>query len=250
VENVSIFNANIEGDYSKHLGKEGQWGYGIDIRGSRNIKISNCIISNCWGDGLVISSNPNKFTNNVKLFNTNNVTIERAVIDYNRRNGITIAGGENVIIRNSLISNTFGTQPKAGIDFEPDNSKPKMEGIYLENITFFNNASGINFYLNSYADKSVRKNIGIKLNNLVFEDQIMALVIYGFDQKIKKQALTGLVEVSGVKLKNVNKPIFRGADNHRIIPQFSIRNWNSAAKTMSKNELLKDVKNPIGLDIK
>lgn len=250
VENVSIYNANLEGDYSKHLGTAGAWGYGIDIRGSRNIKIENSIISNCWGDGICISSNHNKFTKNLNLFNTNNIIIKNSIIDYNRRNGITIAGGENISITNSLISNTFGVQPKSGIDFEPDNSKPKMENITLNNVKFYNNAFGLNFFLNSYADNKINKNIQVKINNLVFEDQITALVIYGYDKKIKKMPLKGLVEIDGVKLINVNNPIFRGPEDHRIIPDFSIRNWNNSSKKMDKNNILKGVKSQIGLDVK
>src|SRR5690606_19499049 len=34
VKNVNIYNAVLEGDYDRHLGKGGEWGYGIDIRGS------------------------------------------------------------------------------------------------------------------------------------------------------------------------------------------------------------------------
>lgn len=250
VENVSIYNADLEGEYSRHLGNAGAWGYGLDIRGSKNIKIYNCYIRNCWGDGIVISSNPNKFTKGLNLFETNNIVIENVVVDFNRRNGVTIAGGENIQIKNALISNTFGTQPKSGIDFEPDNGNHQLKNISLRDVTFFNNAFGLNFYLNSYAVHNKNKTLNIDANNLTFKDQITALVIYGFEKKPNKLPLLGQITINGVHLENVNNPIHKSMEDFKILPKFSISNWSANKGKINRNEMLKGVKNTRGLEVK
>ncbi len=251
VENVSLYDADIEGDFSRHLGEAGQWGYGVDIRGSRNIKIINLHVQNCWGDGIVISSNPNKFTNGVSLFDTKNVLIDNAIVDYNRRNGITIAGGENIVIRNSLISNTFGTQPKAAIDIEPDNGKPKLERISLTNLKFFNNASGLNFYLNSYANKNTNNRLDLTIKNLEFRDHIYALVIYGFDEKPNnKLPLSGHVSIENVELEGVTTPIHKGKPDYNILPRFSVKGWKAEGVLLNHDALLKGVKSKGSLELR
>src|SRR5690606_13104071 len=55
VENVTVTNANIEGDLKNHKGTKGEWGFGIDIRNAINITINNAKVSNCWGDGIVVA---------------------------------------------------------------------------------------------------------------------------------------------------------------------------------------------------
>jgi hypothetical protein len=41
VENVTIYNAKIQGDKHHHIGEKGEWGMGISIRGTKNIKLFN-----------------------------------------------------------------------------------------------------------------------------------------------------------------------------------------------------------------
>lgn len=225
VENVEIFNANLEGDYDKHLSNTGEWGYGIDIRGSRNITIENAFISNCWGDGICISSNTNRYTQKIKLFPTENVKIINTILDYNRRNGITIASGvENLLIDNLYVSNTFGTLPKAGIDIEPDNSKGKLDNIKIKNSSFYNNSAGINFHINNYLDKNINKSITIDIHNIIFKDQESAFYFSGFKNQPKKKGLIGHININHINLKNVRIPISRRNKGFNVYPQINFKN--------------------------
>lgn len=238
VENVNIYNAVLEGDYDKHLGKNGEWGYGIDIRGSRNVKILNASISNCWGDGICISSNQNTFTKGVKLLNTNNIRIENSLIDFSRRNGITIASGvENIYINRVTIANTYGTLPKAAIDIEPDHSKGKLSNIYITNSKFINNNAGINFYMNFYADSSKQNNVTAKVENVKFFDQESAFYFGGFGEKPNKVGLKGLISIKGVDMVNVRVPISRRQQSFGIYPDIRIEEVSINRKKGTKQNL-------------
>ena len=249
-KNISIYNATLKGDLDKHLGKTGEWGFGIDIRGSQNIKVVNAVITNCWGDGICISSNQNKFTTNQSLLQTSNIQIENSLIDYNRRNGITIASGvNNVLLKGLTISNTFGTLPKAGIDIEPDHSKGKLDNIKIYDSYFFNNNAGINIHINNYADKSVANNVSIDIANITFESQESALYFGGFTEKPNKRAMSGLINMNGLKMNKIRVPISRRMNGYGIYPNIKIRNVKINQKSPLKNELLRGMKDLDKVDI-
>ena len=52
-------------------------------------------------------------------------------------------------VRNSTFSNTNGTAPSAGIDFEPNDRNDRLEDIELTDLTIYNNSgNGIDFATN------------------------------------------------------------------------------------------------------
>src|SRR5690606_28703379 len=104
VENVTVTNANIEGDLKNNKGTKGEWGFGIDIRNSQNITINNATVSNCWGDGIVVAYGTKGFLGK-KNFETANIIISDFNISYCRRNGITVGGVNKLTINNGIISN-------------------------------------------------------------------------------------------------------------------------------------------------
>lgn len=60
VENVTVKNGIIVGDKEKHDYNSKQstheWGFGIEIKSSENIKLSNLEIYNTTGDGIIVTS--------------------------------------------------------------------------------------------------------------------------------------------------------------------------------------------------
>jgi len=145
-QNVNIYNAKITGDRLSHIGNDGEWGMGISIRGSDNIGIFNSVIKKCWGDGIYIGHSKT---------HSSNITIKGTYIDYNRRNGISIISVDKLLIKNSVFSNTFGTNPQTGIDIEPNYSINKLDNIVFENIVTFNNfKNGVLIHLNKLPGKN------------------------------------------------------------------------------------------------
>ena len=99
-------------DYqNRAIYKHSEWRFGIALFNSENIQIKNLSILSSGGDGVYIggSGTPNK-----------NIKLEELILDDHHRQGISIINVENLLIRKCQISNTQGTRPEAGIDFEPN----------------------------------------------------------------------------------------------------------------------------------
>jgi hypothetical protein len=131
ISNVKIYYANIEGDKYSHLAKDGQWGFGISIKSSRNITIYSPYIKKTWGDGIYIGQINNVPSEKILVYN--------AVIDDVRRNGISITSGRNINVINCYIANTHGNSPESGLDIEPNSINDIIENINIKNLTTFNN---------------------------------------------------------------------------------------------------------------
>jgi len=201
VENVQILNPNIVGDRVNHLGKGGEHGMGIAIRSSKNIKILNANIKNCWGDGIYIGR-LNQFDKEGMFVPSENINIEGAHLERNRRNALSLTSGKNIIIRNLIAINTNGTAPMAGIDIEPNANKDYLEGVILENILTENNRYGIQLCLKKMV--GVRNaNVDVIINNHIDNGSKVAFRIDKFDRAGKQ--LNGRVKVVNAKWKNNQK---------------------------------------------
>ena len=119
VDNVIISGGKIEGEKDKHLGDTGEWGNGISIGACDNIIISGVEISNCWGDSIGIGYS---YVGRNKPSGTNsrNIQILNCKLHHNRRQGISITGGSDILIQGCEIHDIAGTKPEFGIDIEPD----------------------------------------------------------------------------------------------------------------------------------
>lgn len=169
VRNITLINPQIIGDKYSHLGTTGEWGNGIVLRGTNNVKIRNAVIKECWGDGILVGAVYNSDVNTYKRY-CENTWINDTICDDNRRNGLTVGSAKGLFVRDSQFNNTKGTDPQAGIDIEPDSVYTLTEDIHFDNILLKNNAGrGIFFCLwLSYGDRddSPSKNISITCKNI------------------------------------------------------------------------------------
>ncbi|MFD4817508.1 hypothetical protein [Peribacillus butanolivorans] len=168
VSNVTILNPTIIGDKHSHKGTTGEWGHGITLQGTTNVKIHNAKVIECWGDGIYIGAVPMQGTRF-----SGNTWINKVICDDNRRNGLTVASVKGLYVQNSQFNNTTGVDPQAGIDFEPDNDTMFLEGIVFDNILLKNNGKRGVFYclwlLFGDKDDSPIKNVSITMNNIKSE---------------------------------------------------------------------------------
>ncbi|OES44987.1 right-handed parallel beta-helix repeat-containing protein [Domibacillus iocasae] len=156
-ENVKITGGTLIGDRYKHEGTEGEFGHGIYIGGnSSEITISNVRAQDFWGDGFFVEGNASQETY------PSSITIDNVESHNNRRQGISITAGKQIVVKNSIFSGTNGTPPAAGIDLErdPPYSLPLEEVELLNNEVFNNEGYGISFIYasNSSAQKNIVKN--------------------------------------------------------------------------------------------
>src|SRR5690606_10731018 len=208
--NVKIFSPKIVGDRKQHKGKEGEWGMGISVRSSSNVHIINPQISDCWGDGIYLGQNGQKISRNI--------SITHGLLDNNRRNGISVISVEGLRIENIVIANTNGTNPQAGIDFEPNNNKEQLKDVTVRNIYTFNNKNqGIFYCLNQLNGGA--EAVSISLENHLDNYSKNAIAIMNVDNIAKAkngniQALQGVLKFKNVEGKNnqVHLLIFDGSN--------------------------------------
>ena len=126
-----------------------EWRHALDIQAYVGMPVENIVIKGIHfeksgGDGICISGisgYPNSDPVQPK-----NILIQDVVCDDNHRQGISLTGGENVKIMNSVLQNTRGTAPEAGMDWEPD--WERLVNVGMTNCYFFNNRiKGIEMHL-------------------------------------------------------------------------------------------------------
>lgn len=240
VKNVSIVNPYIIGDRDNHTGHKGEWGHGINILGSENVSIQNFNISNCWGDGIYIGKQKNKYSKNVSL--------ERGIVYNNRRNGISITSIDGLSMKKVTSAFNRGTNPQFGIDFEANDSRDEMNNIFMEDIiTYYNKNGGmmISFdRMNAKSSKTIKKNVNFTINN--FKDigskntgLIIAQITSGF------KSINGKIIFNGLEVEKNLKPIQIRRNEWKdfmiILNDVNIK--NPLNKNAHSNEFLRVMKN-------
>lgn len=135
-KNVVIEGGTIKGERYNHTGTLGEFGYGISIQGGSNIQVRDVYVCDMWGDGINIQVLGNNADGNIS---PRNITIERVTSDNNRRQGMSIEGLINGVVRDSKFINTNGTSPEGGVDIEPWSIKNIVENVVFDNCIFDNN---------------------------------------------------------------------------------------------------------------
>lgn len=156
-ENIKVCgNGSIVGDKDTHDYTTNQdsgyrtheWGRGIHIVKSKNVEVCGLTMYGCTGDGLTLGD----ATLDTTI--SNNFYIHDITIHDCRRQGITVAGIENLVIDNFVIYNIVGTVtgtngPGAGIDVEPDDNLCTCNNISITNGTIKNCEGGVLIIRNS-----------------------------------------------------------------------------------------------------
>lgn len=134
-DNVTIEGGVLIGDLDARTAAtlNGEWGYGIAVMGSTNVTVRDTRLSKMMGDGIDLQIGIDNETLN------EHVLIDHVITDQNYRQGISVEGAQHSLIRNSIISNTKGTAPEAGIDLEPGYDFVTNNDIVIDGNTFIGN---------------------------------------------------------------------------------------------------------------
>lgn len=159
VENVSIKGGKLVGERYQHLGTSGEYGHGIAIQNSKNIRIENITCVDFWGDGVFVDSS----TDGLSV--SKNISMVNVICDNNRRQGYSICGVNGLYMENCKGINTNGISPQAGIDFEPHYVGVVNENITLESCEFSGN-KGPQILVASFSDRST---LNVRINNCMFD---------------------------------------------------------------------------------
>ncbi len=140
VENVILRGAGAtfrmwKEDYDNpDLYQRAEWRHCLQLRGATNIEVHGLTLASSGGDGLYLGTGTGGSTNR-------NITIKDVICDDNYRQGISVITAENLLIEDTIMRNTFGTPPQAGIDFEPNNPGERLVNVVMRNCLTENNNS-------------------------------------------------------------------------------------------------------------
>ncbi|MEZ4461492.1 MAG: right-handed parallel beta-helix repeat-containing protein [bacterium] len=135
-DDITIRGGEIRGDRADHdySGGSNDEGHGICVWTSSNrILIEDMELHELTGDGvLIVGSAPKPDDPNAEVPSTH-VTIRNNEIHHNRRQGVSIVGGHNIVIQNNHIHHISGTSPQFGVDIEGAGRTDKDILIYRNN---------------------------------------------------------------------------------------------------------------------
>ena len=115
-------NPSIDKDY------KGQCGMGLAFYSSQNINFEEIYSYNNHGDGIYIGSGTGRTeTGEIQCNSCSNINIGKATCKGNYRNGISVIAGNNIKMNEIYIEDTIGSDPQAGIDFEPNHICEKID---------------------------------------------------------------------------------------------------------------------------
>ncbi|HEY0769020.1 MAG TPA: right-handed parallel beta-helix repeat-containing protein [Sphingobacteriaceae bacterium] len=158
VSNASIEGGKIMGERYSHMGTTGEWGMGISLYAATNCRVDRTVITDCWGDGIVVGSqNAYNAPNESK-----NIVINEVISRNNRRQGMTIGGVDSLIVSYCKFTHTNGTAPQDGIDIEPDHNTAQK--VHIRNCEIAYNARQGVELLAKPTGTAVVKNIYVQNN--------------------------------------------------------------------------------------
>ena len=135
VDNAHILGGTLQGERDAHQGTTGEGGHGIRIMASTNVVIEGVTARDMWGDGIYLGKDANFPTQN------ENITIYNVTLDNNRRQGLTVTHAKGVKVFDSEFLNNNATEPKSGINLEP-NANQNISDVDIRGNTFSGNNIG------------------------------------------------------------------------------------------------------------
>jgi len=118
------------------LYEKASWRHCLNISGCTNVQVLGLTLAESGGDGIYLGSGAGRAPNR-------DVVIRDVVCDSNYRQGISVICAENLLIENTVMRNTAGTPPEAGIDFEPNDPAERLVNVIMRDcLTEGNTTSG------------------------------------------------------------------------------------------------------------
>lgn len=122
----------LKDDYTRGIYQRSEFRHCVKVQGSHGVQILGFTIRRSGGDGIYIGP-----TGNEKF--SSNVLIRDVICDDHFRQGISVTSARNLRIENCILRNTRGTDPMAGIDFEPYRPEHCLVNCRLVNCLLTNN---------------------------------------------------------------------------------------------------------------
>ena len=109
-----------------------EWRHGIVVRDCRKVVIEGVTVRSSGGDGLYIGTlKPDGYSADI--------VVRDCVFDDNHRQGISVISAERLLVEHCILSNTSGTDPESGIDFEPNKPTQRLVECVVRDTLAVNN---------------------------------------------------------------------------------------------------------------
>lgn len=173
-------------DYHKPPYELAEWRHTLSLRGCENMTIERLTLADSGGDGVYLGAGANGATNQ-------NITIRKVICDGHNRQGVSVITAENLLIEDCVFSNTRGTAPEAGIDFEPNRPEERLVNCVLRNCRSENNAGhAYHFYLGQMNEESPP--VSIRFENCSSKDCERYSAYVGVANRNGKRTVRGSIE--------------------------------------------------------
>ncbi len=135
-------------DYQSADYERSEWRHGLAFLGCRDARVENLRIEKTGGDGIYLGTGSDKIPNR-------DVVIRGVDCHANHRQGISVISAENLLIEDCLLRDTDGTDPQAGVDFEPNDPADVLVNCVARRCVAVGNAgTGYQLCLQSLAGRS------------------------------------------------------------------------------------------------
>lgn len=245
---INISGGQLVGDADDHNGETGEWGMGIHLENSQNIKIKRMQINKFWGDGIYIGGTG--YENR-----SQNILIDDVTLDANRRQGISVINVEGLKIPKVTITNTTGTSPAAGIDFEPNNNGEVLKNIDIGDlITNNNDHAGVLIVLDALFDDSGKNlynvdtsQVDIRINKISSRNDLYGLAL--MSDQTSGYKVYGNILIDALNVENSNSNGIR-SENYKTVHTPHVRIAKAYIKNANYSNQFPNHPNGAGLYIK
>ncbi|HRR34871.1 MAG TPA: right-handed parallel beta-helix repeat-containing protein, partial [Kiritimatiellia bacterium] len=182
-------------DYDAPPYAHAEWRHTLSIKSCANIKIIGLTLAESGGDGIYLGSLKASWPNR-------DILIRDVICDRNYRQGISVISAENLLIENTVMRDTAGTPPAAGIDFEPNHAGERLKNCVMRNcLTENNQGDGYEFYLPNL--NAASEPVSIRLENCRSRgDRIALRVITG---NAEADAVRGTMTVEACRFEQAQR---------------------------------------------
>ena len=123
-----------------------EWRHGLSFLSCVGVTLEGISSNDSGGDGLYISTAGRVGSTPGSGAPCENFVIRNCIFDRNNRQGVSVISVRGLLMEDTLLSNTFGTAPEAGIDFEPNRPDETITGVVMRRCRSVNNeGSGFEF---------------------------------------------------------------------------------------------------------
>ena len=182
-------------DYDAPPYVKAEWRNVLTMKSCANVKVYGLTLAESGGDGIYLGCVKAEWPNR-------DIHIRDVVCDMNYRQGISVISAENLLIENTVMRNTSGTPPAAGIDFEPNHKGERLKNCVMRDcLTENNQGDGYAFYLPNM--ERTTEPVSIRLENCRSAgDKYGVRITTGNSQE---QAVRGAMVFSGCRFEKAQR---------------------------------------------